>query len=141
MRGMAVALIVMAVGAALLAGLAAADRRVMFDPALLRNDYPCSWDASQKPEPLWDSIEGWISLPLRRLNEPSLYLQAQTEPSRETLRLTFVPAFAEPVVVRVDDLQGTNPRLTANRYLGEVTPTAGNRLVRDLSEDEVRGLS
>lgn len=140
MRGMAVALIVMMVGAALLAGLAAADRRVMFDPALLRGDYRCSWDASQKPGPVSEDIEGWFSLPLRRVNEPSLYRQAQAEPFRETLRLTFSPAFAEPVVVRLDDLHGAHPRLTATRYEGQVVSTADNRIVRDLSDDEARGL-
>ncbi|MEJ6789542.1 hypothetical protein BrevBR_08300 [Brevundimonas sp. BR2-1] len=95
MRGVAVALIVMTLGAALLAGAMASERSAHFDPALSQRDYPCSWNSSQKPEPLWPDFDSWFGGALRGANEPSLYRQAQADPSKETIRLTFLPSFTD----------------------------------------------
>jgi len=140
MRGLAVALIVMTLGAAVLAGALGSERSGHFDPALSRRNYPCSWDPSQNPEPLWPDFESWFGAALRGANEPSLYRQAQADPSKETLRLTFLPSFTDTLIVRIDDLHGPRPRLTAVRYQGQVIATAGNTLTRYLSQDDVRPL-
>lgn len=140
MRGIAVALIGLMLGAALLAGTMAAGRSDHFDPELTRRDYPCSLDPTQEPEPLWPDLDNWFGAPLRGANEPSLYRQARTEPSKETLRFTFLPSFTDPIIVRIDDLPGPRPRLTAVRYQGQVAATAGNTLTRYLSADDVRPL-
>lgn len=140
MRGIAVVLIAMTIGAALLAGAMATERSRYFDPDLTRRDYPCSLDPTQKPEPLWPDFDSWFGGPLRGANEPSLYRQAQTAPSTQSLRLTFLPSFSDPLIVRIDGLQGPEPRLTATRYQGQVVPTSDNTLIRNLSADEVRPL-
>jgi hypothetical protein len=140
MRGITVALIAMTLGAALLAATMAAGRSNHFDPALMQRDYPCSLDPSQKPEPLWPDFDIWFGAALRGTNEPSLYRQAQVEPSKETLRLLFLPSFSDPLIVRIDDLHGSRPRLTASRYRGQVLATQGNSLTRNLSADDVRPL-
>lgn len=136
-RGIAIVLITLMLAAALLAGTMATGRSSHFDPALMQHDYPCSWDPSQKPEPLWPDFDHWFGAPLRGTNEPSLFRQAQTEPSKVTLRLTFLPSFSDPLIVRIDDLHGARPRLTANRYQGQVFTTKDNRLIRTLTTDEV----
>lgn len=141
MRGIAVVLIVMTIGAALLAGAMGAERSSHFDPELSRRNYPCSLHPIQKPEPLWADFDVWFGGPLRGANEPSLYRQAQTAPSQQSLRLTFLPSFSDPLIVRIDDLQGPRPRLTAIRYQGHVIATADNTLVRTLTADEVRPLN
>jgi hypothetical protein len=140
MRGIAVVLIAMMIGAALLAGTMAAERSDHFDPDLTRRDYPCSLDPTQTPGPLWPDFDSWFGGPLRGANEPSLYRQAQTAPSGQSLRLTFLPSFSDPLIVRVDDLQGARPRLTAIRYQGQFAATSGNTLTRNLTADEVRPL-
>ena len=140
MRGIAVVLIAMTMGAALLAGTMAAERSDHFDPDLTRGDYPCSLDPTQPPEPLWPDFEEWFGGPLRGANEPSLYRQSQTDPSTQTLRLTFLSSFGDPLIVRIDGLEGPEPRLTAIRYQGQVLATYDNTLTRNLSADEVRRL-
>lgn len=140
MRGIAIVLIAMTIGAALLAGTMAAERSGHFDPDLTRRNYPCSLDPTQEPEPLWADFDGWFGGPLRGANEPSLYQQAQIAPSQQSLRLTFLPAFSDPLIVRIDDLQGPRPRLTAIRYQGQVVATSNNTLVRYLTAEEVRPL-
>ena len=140
MRGIAVVLIAMTIGAALLAGAMAAERSEHFDPELTRRNYPCSLDPTQEPEPLDAEFDSLFGGPLRGANEPSLYQQAQIAPSQQSLRFTFLPAFSDPLIVRIDDLQGPRPRLTAIRYQGQVVATPDNSLVRNLKADEVRPL-
>lgn len=140
MRGIALVLIAMTLGAALLAAMMSATRQAHFDPSLGRRSFPCSWDSSRKPEPLRDDYDVWFGAALRATNEPSLYRQARTQPSKATLRLTFLPAFSDPLIVRIDDLDGPRPRLTANRYHGQVVATEDDRLIRDLSAEDVRPL-
>jgi len=140
MRGIAVVLIAMTIGAALLAAAMAAERSDHFDPDLKRRDYPCSWNPSLKPEPLWPEFDSWFGAPLRGTNEPSLYRQAQTAPWRQSLRLTLLPSLGETLIVRIDDLHGSEPRLTAIRYQGQVKSTPGNTFTRGLTADEVQPL-
>jgi len=140
MRGIAVVLIAMVIGTALLAGTMAAGQSDHFDPDLTRRDYPCSLDPTQAPEPLWPDFDNWFGGPLRATNEPSLYRQAQAAPSTQSVRLTFLPSFSDPLIVRIDDLQGAQPRLTAIRYQGQVVVTSDNTFTRNLTPDEVRPL-
>jgi len=136
MRGLGVGLTVLVIAVALSAGLIASKREYFFDPSLYQNDYPCSLSDREPSGPLDDYIESWFAAPLRVAGERPLYLQDSSR--KTTLRFTFLPAFVDPVIVRIDDLYGDNPRLTATRYVGQVHVEAGaNHLVRDLSRDEL----
>lgn len=110
-----------------------------FNPALSRNDYPCSLSSSINAGPLDPFFDEWFSKPLRDVGEPSLF---RSSPPRETttIRFTFLPAFVEPVIVRVDDLYGERPQLTAYRVLGQVRPAPDRNLHRGLRPEEARGL-
>lgn len=136
MRGLGVGLTVLAIAFALFAGLLASKRESYFDPVLYRTNYPCSVEARETPRPLDPEIESWFAGPLRGAGERPLY-NAKAN-GKTTLRFTFLPAFVEPVIIRIDDLYGQSPRLTATRYVGQVHMKAGpNHLIRDLSNEEV----
>ena len=139
MRGLGVGLTVLVLAFALVAGLLASRREGFFDPVLYRTSYPCSLEAREAPGPLDPEIESWFAAPLRRVGERPLW-NAKTD-GRTTLRFTFLPAFVEPVIVRIDDLYGASPRLTATRHVDQVHVKAGpDHLVRDLSQDEAAPL-
>lgn len=136
MRGLGVGLTVLAIAFALFAGLLASKRENFFDPSLYRNDYPCSLSDREAPGPLDEYAESRFAAPLRAVGERPLYLPASS--GKTTLRFTFLPAFVDPVIVRIDDLYGQSPSLTATRYVGQVHVKAGpDHLVRALSRDEV----
>lgn len=136
MRGLGVGLTVLVIAFALLAGLLASKRETYFDPMLYRTTYPCSLSDNVIPGPLDSDIESWFADPLRNVGERPLW-NAKTN-GKTTLRFTFLPAFMEPVIVRIDDLHGSSPRLTATRHVDQVHVKPGpNHLVRDLSKDEV----
>jgi len=136
MRGLGVGLTVLVVAFALFAGLLASKRENYFDPKLYRTTYPCSLSANVAPGPLDSDIESWFADPLRSVGERPLW-NAKTD-GKTTLRFTFLPAFVEPVIVRIDDLNGSSPRLTATRHVDQVhVKPVSNHLVRDLSKDEV----
>lgn len=139
MRGLGVGLTVLVLAFALVAGLLASRREGFFDPVLYRTSYPCSLEAREAPGPLDPEIESWFAAPLRSVGERPLW-NAKTD-EKTTLRFTFLPAFVEPVIVRIDDLYGASPRLTATRHVDQVHVKAGpDHLVRDLSKDEAAPL-
>lgn len=139
MRGLGVGLTVLVIGFALAAGLLASKRESYFDPALYRTNYPCSFEARDGSRPLDPEIESWFASPLRNAGERPLY-NAKID-GKTTLRFTFVPSFVEPLVVRIDDLYGQSPRLTATRYVGQVHMKEGpDHLVRDLSHEEAASI-
>ena len=135
-RGFGVILTLLVIAMALYAGWFSSRRTQYFDPALYTGTYPCSFPVSGwKPGPLDREAEGWFSGPLRTVGEPSLYLQKS---HTTTLRFTFLPAFVEPIIVRIDDLYGDHPRLTATRVVDQVIVREGpNRITRDLTPAEV----
>lgn len=136
MRGLGVGLTVLVIAFALFAGLLASKRENYFDPKLYRATYPCSLSENIAPGPLDSYIESWFAGPLRGAGERPLW-NAKTD-GQTTLRFTFLPAFVEPVIVRIDDLYGASPRLTATRHVDQVHVKPGpDHLVRDLSKDEV----
>lgn len=139
MRGLGVGLTVLVVAFALFAGLLASKRENYFDPKLYRTTYPCSLSENVAPGPLDSYIESWFADPLRDVGERPLW-NAKTD-GKTTLRFTFLPAFVEPVIVRIDDLNGPRPRLTATRHVDQVHVRPGpDHLARDLSKDEVAPL-
>lgn len=136
MRGLGVGLTVLVIAFALFAGFLATRREGYFDPILYRTDYPCSIEARETPRPLDPEIESWFAGPLRDVGERPLH-NAKSD-GKTTLRFTFLPSFVKPVIVRIDDLYGQSPRLTATRYVGQVQMKAGpDHLVRALSKEEV----
>ncbi|PZO01694.1 MAG: hypothetical protein DCF28_09610 [Alphaproteobacteria bacterium] len=82
-------------------------------------------------------FDNWFGGPLRRADEPSLFRKSNAKTSPMTIRLTFIPSWSEPLIVRIDDVHGSQPRLTAFRDEGQVRPTAANKLTRDLSREDV----
>jgi hypothetical protein len=123
---------------ALLAGQAASEKNFFFDPDLQKQAYPCSWIADWEPRPLNPGVEDWLSVPLREIDEPSLYRQPPTD-GTTTLRFTFIPSFSPPIAMRIDDLHGPRPRFTATRVLGQIRLVLGpNRQTRELSPSEVQ---
>jgi hypothetical protein len=85
-------------------------------------------------------IDDWIAEPLRKVDEPSLYFEKPVGDTT-TLRFTFLPSFTDPVIVRIDDLYGDRPRLTATRVVDQVVVREGpDHLVRDLSKAELEPL-
>lgn len=139
MRGLGVGLTVLVLAFALFAGLLASKREGFFDPVLYRTNYPCSLEARETPGPLDPDIESWFAAPLRSVGERPLW-NAKFG-GKTTLRFTFLPAFVEPVIVRIDDLYGPSPRLTATRHVDQVHVDAGpDHFVRDLSKEDVAPL-
>jgi hypothetical protein len=139
MRGLGVGLTVLVLAFALFAGLLASKREGFFDPVLYRTNYPCSLEARETPGPLDSDIESWFAAPLRSVGERPLW-NAKTD-GKTTLRFTFLPAFVEPVIVRIDDLYGPSPRLTATRHVDQVHVDAGpDHFVRNLSQEDVAPL-
>ncbi|WP_292032132.1 MULTISPECIES: hypothetical protein [unclassified Brevundimonas] len=139
MRGLGVGLTVLVLAFALFAGLLASKREGFFDPVLYRTNYPCSLEARETPGPLDPDIESWFAAPLRSVGERPLW-NAKFD-GKTTLRFTFLPAFVEPVIVRIDDLYGPSPRLTATRHVDQVHVDAGpDHFVRDLSKEDVAPL-
>lgn len=139
MRGFGVGLALLVLAFALFAGFLASRRETYFDPKLYRTTYPCSLSDSVAPGPLDSDIETWFAAPLRDVGERPLYKVKSG--GRTTLRLTFLPAFVEPIIVRIDDLYGSNPRLTATRHVDQVHVKSGpNHLVRSLSGDEAASI-
>jgi len=139
MRGLGVGLTVLVLAFALFAGLLASKREGFFDPVLYQTNYPCSLEARETPGPLDPDIESWFAAPLRSVGERPLW-NAKTD-GKTTLRFTFLPAFVEPVIVRIDDLYGPSPRLTATRHVDQVHVDAGpDHFVRNLSKEDVAPL-
>ncbi|WP_332659010.1 hypothetical protein [Brevundimonas sp.] len=140
-RGVAIFLVFLVLAAALLAGGISSRGGRYFDPHLSRGSYPCTLHPDPgKRGPLdWD-IDGWIAEPLRKVGEPSLYFEKPAG-NTTTLRFTFLPSFTDPVIVRIDDLYGDHPRLTATREKDQVVVREGpDHLVRDLSKAELEPL-
>lgn len=140
-RGMALVIGLLALAAALFAAYAVPRAQTYFDPALTRDAYPCSWPEAkgEAAKPLDPSFEGWFSQPLHDAGEPSLFRNKPPSGST-TIRFTFVPAFVDPIVVRIDDLHGSAPTLTAYRVVGQVRPEPDRNLRRALSVEEVKPL-
>lgn len=139
MRGLSVGLTLLVLAFALFAGLLASKREHYFDPRLYQTAYPCSFEPRDGSRPLDPLIEDWFAAPLRNAGERPLY-QAKTN-GKTTLRFTFIPSFVEPLIVRIDDLYGPRPRMTATRYVGQVHMKTGpDHLVRDLSKDEAASI-
>lgn len=140
-RGVGVLLVLLVIAAALFTGWAGSRRTQYFDPALYRGGYPCSLDEKSPPGPVEEFAEGWFSGPLRTVGEPSLYLH-RPPAGATTVRFTFLPAFSEPIIVRIDDLHGEHPRLTATRVVDQVHVVKGpNHLIRPLSRAEAAPIS
>jgi hypothetical protein len=137
-RGVGVVLIILTIAAALFMGWSASVRKPYFNPALYEGSYPCTLGYDVATGPLDREVEHWFAGPLRAVNEPSLYLDrppAQTT----TIRFLLLPTPGKPVIVRIDDLYGERPRLTATRVVGQVVLVEGpNHLTRDLTRAEVR---
>lgn len=140
-RGVAIFLVFFVIAAALFAGGISSRGKPYFDPDLRRGSYPCTLDPDpDKRGPLDRDVEGWIAEPLRKVDEPSLYFEKPAG-NTTTLRFTFLPAFTEPVIVRIDDLYGDSPRLVATRVVDQVVVREGpDHLVRDLSRAELEPL-
>ncbi|MBB5744474.1 hypothetical protein [Brevundimonas variabilis] len=140
MRGIVIVLAAVLIAGALLAGMLASQRRALFDPALSRDDYPCSWPGADHSGPLDPEFDSWFGGPLRRADEPSLFRKSNARTSATTIRFTFLPSSSAPIVVRIDDVYGPQPRLTAFRDEGQVKPSAGSKQTRVLASSEVAPL-
>lgn len=140
-RGVAIFLVFFVIAAALFAGGISSHGKTYFDPHLGEGSYPCTLDPDPaKRSPLDGDIEGWFSEPLRKVDEPSLYFE-KPPGNTTTLRFTFMPSFTDPVIVRIDNLYGDRPRLTATRVKDQVVVWEGpDHLVRDLSKAELEPL-
>lgn len=140
-RGVAIFLVFFVVAAALFAGGISSRGKPYFDPGLGQGSYPCTLDPDPaKRGPLDGDIEGWFSEPLRKVDEPSLYFEKPAGDTT-TLRFAFMPSFTAPVIVRIDDLYGDRPRLTATRVKDQVIIREGSdRMTRDLSKAELEPL-
>ncbi|GAA0642107.1 hypothetical protein [Brevundimonas lenta] len=136
-RGMGIVLVLGMIIAALFAAWTSESRSPYFDPALYKGSYPCTLDYDGTRGAIDTSVEDWFAKPLRRVSEPSLYF-SKPPAGTTTLRFTFLPAFVEPVVVRIDDLYGEQPRLTATRVVDQVIVREGpDHITRDLAKAEV----
>jgi len=133
-RGMALVIGLLVIVAALFAA-ASPRQNPYFDPALTQKVYPCSWPHPLKPKALDPFFEDWFSKPLQDVGEPSLFHNPPPG-GRTTIRFTFLPAFVEPVIVRIDDLYGERPKLTAYRVVGQVRPGPDRNLQRGLTPEE-----
>lgn len=140
-RGVAIFLVFFVIAAALFAGGISSRGKLYFDPHLERGSYPCTLDPDPaKQGPLDQDVEGWFSEPLRKVDEPSLYFEKPAG-NTTTLRFTFMPSFSDPVIVRIDDLYGDRPRLTATRVMDQFVVLEGSdHIVRDLSKAELEPL-
>lgn len=141
-RGFGLVLALLVIAAALFAGWYGSVRKIYFDPKLYQDAFPCSLaQAGSIPsEPLDPMIEDWLSEPLKAAGEPSLYLE-KPPGNTTTLRFTFLPAFTDDVIVRIDDVHGPAPRLTATRVVGQVAIREGpDRIVRTLSPAEAESI-
>lgn len=139
-RGMGLVLGALVIAAALFAGWVGSTRKTYFDPRLYQGSYPCTLDYSGARGPVEREIESWFAAPLRKVDEPSLYLD-RPNADETTLRLTFMPSFGEPIIVRIEDLYGDRPHLIATRVTDQVVVREGpDRLARDLSRAEVEPL-
>ena len=138
-RGLAVVIGLLLLATALFAAYAVPRQQGYFDPALKRTAYPCSWAPQERPVPLDPAFEGWFSEPLHDVGEPSLFRNKPPD-GTTTLRFTFLPAFVEPVIVRVDDLYGDHPRMTAHKVVGQVVQDADNLRQRALTPAEAASI-
>lgn len=134
-RGLALVLAFVVMGLALLT-TCILPHKGYFDPALSRGSYPCTLSQTETPARMDSDFEVWFSEPLRAVGEPSLYSN-KPPTGATTVRFTFLPGFVEPVIVRIDDLYGEAPRLTAYRVVGEIVLTSRTRLTRTLTPQEV----
>ncbi len=141
-RGFGLVLALLVIAAALFAGWYGSVRKIYFDPSLYQDAFPCSTAkaGSIPPRPLDPMVEAWFSGPLKAVGEPSLYLDKPTADTT-TLRFTFIPAFDSARIVRIDDVYGPAPRLTATRVIGEIVVREGPyRVVRTLSPVEAESI-
>lgn len=134
-RGLAFVGVLLMLGTALFVLYAAPREGDYFDPVLQSNSYPCSYAEQLPPERLHPSFESWFSGPLRDVGEPSLYLNKPAD-GTTTVRLVLLPSELPPHIVRIDDLYGDAPRLTAYRVIGELVPTSRTKRQRSLRAEE-----
>ena len=143
-RGYALVLTLLVLAAAWIAGWYSTTRVVYFDPALLKQPSGCNW--GHGPEPVISDFErDWFAGELRAFEEPSLYRVSENPPPGhlQTLRLTWIRSFHDPVVVRIEQAEDGSATLIAKQRTGGAgfgRPLYSRRVERPLSGSEIRAL-
>lgn len=139
-RGMGLLLGLLVIASALFVGWYSSSRQTYFDPSIYSRPWSCSIDRLPSTEFIDPEIENWWGSPLRAVNEPSLFSSPPTD-GKTSVRFTFLPAFVSPIIVRLDDVYGATPRMTAHRVVGQVVSRPGVDLIeRDLTASEARSI-
>lgn len=116
-----------------------------FPPPGSQSSILCDYGRGQVREPILGAFHArWFSQHLAAAGEPSLFLASQRtqNPGNSTLRFTWLRTFHPPVIIRIDNSNGTH-RLTAKQLSGAGGYAPGRiarTVSRDLSADEVRSL-
>jgi hypothetical protein len=140
-RGVALATLMMLLGA-LPQPLAA--QTTYFPPPYPKRMAPCSPSPKSNGAPVVSEFENrWYSEQLSAAGEPSLYEAGRRSANGDVIRFTWLRSFDPPVIVRVEGLESTSPRLIAKQLSGAggyKPGTIGAQIDRRLSRVEATAL-
>lgn len=135
-----------AIGSVAANASASAARATYFPSSFSNIDTNCVDPESGKPTPVLTDLERqWYSAQLSAAREPSLYLKSTRRISHDgpTLRFTWLRSFHAPIIVRIEHLGSSHPRMVAKKLSGKGGYSPGSvneRLVRRLSQEEQKAL-